>query len=268
MAATQAAVDFPESFGPEHDGRNAGRTVLGRLAAIMSAFDCSEQVLSLSDLSQRANLPKSTVHRLAEQLCGVGWVERDTGGYRIGMRLLELGGLALETNRLRDAAFPHLYALAAKTGLAVQLGILDRGEVVYLERILLGQFRLPTRLGGRKPAYCTALGKAMLAFDPAATRAAMSSEMPKRTENTITDPAALLSELEQVREHGIAFDREEAYDGLVCVAAPIRNSGRAIGAVSVTGPVARMEWNVAAESVRSTAVAIWNARFRTSRGPV
>ncbi len=135
----------------------------------MDAFDMGEQVLTLGELSQRANLPKSTVHRLVEQLRAIGWVERDhSNGYRVGMRLFELGGLAMQRNQLRDTAFPHLHALATTTGLAVQLGVLDRGEVVYLERIVLGGFTLPTRLGGRMPAYCTGLGKAMLAFDDAA----------------------------------------------------------------------------------------------------
>jgi len=250
--------------GPDHAG-DAGRTVLGRIAAIMDAFDRGQQVLTLSDLSQQAHLPKSTVHRLAEQLRSMGWLDRDHSGYRIGMRLFELGGLALQHNQLRDAAFPHLYALAAKTGLSVQLGVLDRGEVVYLERILIGGYRVPTRLGGRMPAYCTGLGKAMLAFDDAAAEGVMAADLPRRTKHTITRPGALRSNLDQVRESGIAHDRNEAYDGLGCVAAPIRNSGRAIGAVSVTGPMVRIDWDAMAESVQHTATSIWNARFGTGR---
>src|SRR6266545_3867159 len=185
---------------------DAGRTVLGRIAAIMDVFDRGETVLTLNDLSRRAGLSKSTVHRLVEQLRSLGWLERDhQNGYRIGMRLFELGGLALEHNHLRDTAFPHLYALAAKTGLAVQLGVLDRGEVVYLERVLIGGYRLPTRLGGRMPAYCTALGKAMLAFDPAATEVVLASDLPRRTAFTITVPTELRSNLEQAHASGIAF---------------------------------------------------------------
>jgi len=234
---------------------------------MMDVFDRGETVLTLNDLSRRAGLSKSTVHRLVEQLRSLGWLERDhQNGYRIGMRLFELGGLALEHNHLRDTAFPHLYALAAKTGLAVQLGVLDRGEVVYLERVLIGGYRLPTRLGGRMPAYCTALGKAMLAFDQAATDVVLASDLPKRTPFTITEPAELRSDLEQAHTSGIAFDRRESYEGLGCVAAPIRNSGRAIGAVSVTGPVTRIDWDTTAHAVKNTAVNIWNDRFGTVRG--
>jgi DNA-binding IclR family transcriptional regulator len=153
---------IPDDSG---DRRPPEHTVLGRSASIMDAFNGGQQVLSLADLNKRTRLPKSTLHRLVEQLCQVGWLERDHGGYRIGLRMFELGTLAVPGNRLHDAAFPHLQALASRTGLAAQLAILDHAEVVYLERIVVGPIRLPTRRGGRKPAYCTALGKAIAAYD-------------------------------------------------------------------------------------------------------
>ena len=108
--------------------------MLGRSAVIMDAFNGGPPVLSLSDLNRRTHLPKSTVHRLVDQLCQVGWLERDRGGYRVGMRMFELGTLAADANRMHEAAFPHLQVLAAKTGLAAQLAILDRAEVLYLEQ--------------------------------------------------------------------------------------------------------------------------------------
>jgi DNA-binding IclR family transcriptional regulator len=242
---------------PEH-------TVLGRSAAIMEAFNCAQPVLSLADLNKRTRLPKSTLHRLVDQLCQVGWLERDHGGYRVGLRMFEFGTLAVDGNRLHEAAFPHLQALASRTGLAAQLAILDHAEVVYLERIVVGPIRLPTRRGGRKPAYCTALGKAMAAYDDDAIHAVIAAPMPRKTATTITEPVALWTELKRVREAGVAFDRGEAYEELMCVAAPIRSSGRAIAAVSVTGPAGRMRWNVVTEAVRSTAAAIWNANLNLS----
>ncbi len=244
------------------DGSDGGRTVLGRIAAIMDAFDMGEPVLTLGELSQRSNLPKSTAHRLVEQLRAIGWLERDhSNNYRVGMRLFELGGLAQQRNQLRDTAFPHLHGLATRTGLAVQLGVLDRGEVVYLERIVVGDFTLPTRLGGRMPAYCTGLGKAMLAYDEVAADEVLASSLPSRTASTITEPDALRANLDEVRSLGVARDVNEAYDGLVCVAAPIRNSGRAIAAVSVTGLATSMDWGATSEAVKQTAASIWNARF-------
>jgi DNA-binding IclR family transcriptional regulator len=244
---------------PEH-------TVLGRSAAIMEAFDGAQQVLSLADLNKRTRLPKSTLHRLVDQLCQVGWLERDHGGYRVGLRMFEFGTLAVDGNRLHEAAFPHLQALASRTGLAAQLAILDHAEVVYLERIVVGPIRLPTRRGGRKPAYCTALGKAMAAYDDDAIATVMAAPMPRKTTQTITEPAALRTELRRIREAGVAYDRGEAYEELVCVAAPIRSSGQAIAAVSVTGLAGRMRWSVMTEAVRGTAAAIWNANLNL-RGP-
>jgi DNA-binding IclR family transcriptional regulator len=227
----------------------------------MAAFNGAAPVLSLADLNKRTRLPKSTLHRLVDQLCQVGWLERDHGGYRVGLRMFEIGTLAADGNQLHDAAFPHLQALATRTGLAAQLAILDRADVVYLERIVVGPVRLPTRRGGRKPAYCTALGKVLAAYDDDAAHAVISAPMPRKTATTITEPDALRAELNHVREAGVAFDRGEAYQELVCVAAPIRGSGRAIGAVSVTGPAGRMRWSVVTEAVRGTAAAIWNANL-------
>ena len=258
------AIDGDVLARESADRGDAGR-VLGRIAAILDAFDQGEQVLTLIELSHRAHLPKSTVHRLAEQLRAVGWLTRDSFGYRVGLRLGELGGLAVRRNQLRDVAFPHLCTLAGRTGLPVQLGVLDRGEVVYLERILVGDHHLPTRLGGRMPAYCTGLGKAMLAFDDSATDEVTSSALPRRTERTLTEPSRLRSNLAEARRAGVAFDRAESYDGLGCVAAPIRNSGRAIAAVSVTGPLAEMSWDLVAKAVRRTAADIWTARFGAPR---
>lgn len=252
--------------GGDYQRESPERTVLGRIATIMEAFNGGQQVLSLGELSERTQLPKSTLHRLAEQLCRVGWVKRDPGGYRLGIRLFELGCLAVEGNRLQEAAFPHLHALATKTGMSVQLGILDQAEVVYLERIVMGPLRLPTRRGGRKPAYCTGLGKAMIAFDDEAVHSVISSGMSRMTAHTITEPYALRSELNRIREIGVAFDRGEAYENLACVAAPIRGSGRAIGAVSVTGLAAQMRWDMATQAVRSAAAAIWNANCSIGLG--
>jgi DNA-binding IclR family transcriptional regulator len=244
-------------------GRDAGRrSVLGRIDTILGAFDDSDQVLTLHELTRRTALPKSTVHRMVEQLTQMGWLERDFDGYRVGMRLFEIGGLATRRRRLTESALPHLHALSVTTGMAVQLGILDGAEVVYLHRIAPGDFPLPTREGGRQPAHCTALGKAMLAFDPDARDDVLEGELPRRTRSTLCSPEALAAELDRIAEVGHAFDLEESYEGLTCVAAPLRNAGRAIAAVSVTGPIDRMDLEALAPHVRHTARAIWDDRFR------
>jgi DNA-binding IclR family transcriptional regulator len=265
VAALQPRVGPPAIRGGNVDplakeDDSPGSTVVGRLEAILASFEGSDHALALSEISHRVGLPKSTVHRLASQLCSVGWLERNSGGYRVGLKLLELGGIALQRTGLREAAFRHIYSLALKTGLAVHLAILDRGEVVYLDRIAMTRFGLPTRVGGREPAYCTALGKAMLAFEDQASQASALANMPRRTEFTITEPRAMQAALKSTRRTGVAYDREESYRGLGCVAAPIRSAGRAIGAVSVTGPIARMQANSVAHDVRNTALAVWSGQ--------
>lgn len=253
----------PDSLlSPAPDGEEGTRrSVLGRVDCIIGAFDHAERALTLHELTERTGLPKSTVHRMIDQLVTIGWIEREPSGYRIGMRLFEIGGLASRRSRLSDLAYPHLHALSVATGLAVQMAILDGVEVVYLERIPMRGFRLPTRQGGRQPAYCTALGKAMLAFDGEAAAEVLAQDLAPRTSRTLTAARDLELELERIAETGLAFDHQESYEGLACVAAPIRSSGRAIGAVSVTGPVNRIDLHGVAPLVRSTAAAIWNERF-------
>ena len=238
----------------EEDGQAS--TVVGRLEAILASFDGCDRALGLSEISHRVGLPKSTVHRLASQLCAVGWLERNSGGYRVGLKLLELGSVALQRTGLREAAYKHLHSLAVRTGLVVHLGILDHGEVVYLDRVTTTRVSLPTRVGGREPAYCTALGKVMLAFeDPASQMSALASPW-RRTEFTIVQPRAIQAALDSARQTGIAYDREEAYRGLGCVASPIRSGDRVIGAVSVTGPIARIRAHSLVHEVRNTTLAI------------
>lgn len=251
----------------EEDDGLAG-SVVGRIEAILASFDGSDHPLGLSEISHRVGLPKSTVHRLANQLCIAGLLEKKSGGYRVGLKLLEFGSIALQRTGLREAAFKHCYSLALRTGLTVNLAILDHDEVVYLDRIALTRISVPSRVGGREPAYCTALGKAMLAFEDSGDQASTLANMPRRTEFTITDPRTMQAALEKIRRTGVAFDREEAYRGLACVASPIRGEGRAIGAVSVTGPIARMKAHSVVNEVRNTALSVWSGQTTTVPAPL
>ena len=261
---TVARPHAHDAFGPgTHESGDAGRTVMGRIAAIMEAFDQGEQVLSLVELSQRAHLPKSTVHRLAEQM-------RDASAGSSGTTTATGSGCGCSSSGVsRSSATssvtrrsPTCTRSPRKTGLAVQLGVLDRGEVVYLERVVVDGFRLPTRLGGRMPAYCTGLGKSMLAFDDSAAEAVLGSELRRRTENTITEPDLLRSNLAQVRASGVAFDLNECVRGVgvrrradpQLRACDRRRLGDGTGRPASTGmPLS--------EAVQLAATNIWNARF-------
>lgn len=238
------------------------QSVLARAAAILGAFDTGEPVLPLADLSTRSGLPKSTVHRLAEQLVELGWLERSTSGYRVGLRLFEVGGLADRRTRLVERAVPHLHDLATASRCGVHLGILEDTEVVYLVKLPIRGLALPTRDGGRMPAHCTGLGKAMLAYaNEEQVERVLAAGLVRRTATTIVDEAALRAELEEVRARGIAYDREEGCTGVACVAAPIRGSGRAIGAVSVSGVSDQFDFGRAESLVRRASSRIWDDLF-------
>ncbi len=98
--------------GSEPHAADPSRSVLGRLDRVVGAFDDVDGVLTLHELTQRTELPKSTVHRMVDQLVQIGWLERDVDGYRVGMRLFEIGGLATRRRRLAESAAPHLHALS------------------------------------------------------------------------------------------------------------------------------------------------------------
>jgi DNA-binding IclR family transcriptional regulator len=244
------------------------KSVLGRAAQLIEAFDIDRPLLSLHHLSERTGLPRSTVHRLAEQLVQIGWLERASSGYRLGMRLFELAGLVAGRNRLRERSLLAMRALYEETGLSVHLAVLDQFEIVYLEKLTSPNVDIPVRLR-RMPAYCTGLGKAMMAFaGDDYVEAVIRQGLPPQTEATITDPTDLRNALRTVQDTGIAFDREEAVSGFGCVAAPIRGAGRAIAAVSATGRIESIDVERLAPLVREAATEIWSNMFSNRPRPV
>jgi DNA-binding IclR family transcriptional regulator len=240
--------------------------VLGKVSSILEAFDPDTPVLRLSDLSERTGLPRSTVHRTVEQLREIGWLERLAGGYRLGFGLFELGSLVSRRHDLREAALPFMTELYELTHEVVHLGLLECSDVVYLDKISGHRSAtVPSRVGGRFPAHCSAIGKAMLAYaDAAQVDAALERGLAPRTPRTIVNPDALRLELERIRTRGVAIDHEEAMAGITCVAAPIRGAGRAIAAVSVTGPVGRVDVERLAPIVQAMAGGVWRSLFPSS----
>ena len=192
---------------------------------------------------------------MLERLVQRRWLRRNGRDYELGMRLVELGSLAVHQDRLHRAATPLLHDLHRATGLVVHLAVLDGSDVVYLEKI--GDrmtAAIPTRVGGRQPAHCAAVGKAMLAYNEAGDVDLTS----RKTRYSIGTPAQLTAELAKVRAHGVAFDREESLPGFGCVAAPIGAPGEAVASVSVCGPMSRMMFDQRlAAPVRMTAMGIW-----------
>src|SRR5882757_2376612 len=228
--------------------------VIDRVSLILEAFDGPGR-LTLAQLVRRTGLPRSSAHRMLERLVALRWLRRSGRDYELGMRLVELGSLAVHQDRLHRAAAPLLHDLHRATGLVVHLAVLEGPDVVYLEKIGDRMVAaIPTRVGGRQPAHCAAVGKAMLA-DREPREVDLAS---RKTRYSIGTPAQLTAELAKVRAHGVAFDREESLPGFGCVAAAIGGPGEAVAAVSVCGPMSRMMFDQRmAAPVRMTAMGIW-----------
>lgn len=220
----------------QRDGSDA--TVVGRAVSLLAAFVPADNAVSLSELARRTGLPKPTAHRLAGHLIDRGMLERTDGGLRLGLALFELGQLVPRQRGLRDAARPYLEDLRQASGEAVHLAILEVPDVVYIDKLAArGGPALPSRVGGRMPAHCTAVGKVLLAHVPADLRRTVTQgPLIRRTARTIVLPGLLDKELQQVRRRGIAYEYEESAPGVICVAVPIvDHSGAVVAAVSVSG---------------------------------
>jgi IclR family transcriptional regulator, KDG regulon repressor len=201
---------------------------------------------ALPELSAAMKLHKTTTHRIAQVLESRGLLRRgpDSTRYRLGLRLYDLGCHALDNVNIRDEARPLMTRVAFEVGETVHLALLDRAEVLYIERIEAQRsLTMGSKLGARNPVYCTSLGKSILAYSPEleVDQILAVCRMEARTRNTITNVLALKRELERIRERGYAIDDEEIEDGIRCVAAPILNStGRPVAAMSISGPSSRI----------------------------
>ena len=229
--------------------------LIDRVSLVLDTFDGPGR-LTLAQVVRRTGLPRSSAHRMLDRLVQLRWLRRNGRDYELGMRLVELGSLAVHQDRLHKAAAPLLHELHRATGLVVHLAVLHGTDVVYLEKI--GDrmaAAIPTRVGGRQPVHCAAVGKAILAYGDHPENVDLAARM---TRFSITSPAQLATELAKVRAHGVAFDREESLAGFGCVAAPIGGPGEAVAAVSVCGPMNRMMFDQRlAAPLRMTAMGIW-----------
>jgi DNA-binding IclR family transcriptional regulator len=214
---------------------------------------CAEPV-TVRGIAHGTGLSKSTAHRLAIELERWGALETEPAGYRLGLQLFELGGIALRQHRLEDAARPIMESLYDQTQRLTQLGVLLGTDVMYLARVgHQGHQRVASPVAGRIPATCTALGKALLAHNVAAIEDAFRSDLVRRTRHSITQPAILRSQLSQVRRDGFAFEHEEARIGLACVASPVMIGKNAAAALSITGPSDSFDPLLSARAVRTSA---------------
>lgn len=214
---------------------------------VLRAFTAEEPALKLSEVARRAGLDNGTTFRLLETLVMLGYLDhfRESKQYRLTLKPLELGFNAIARMDLRTIAQPELRALVGTVHEAASIGILDRGEVVYIERFQEGQTRLGVdiRVGSRIPACCTAIGHSILAFLPRAeTRRILGlSRRVKVNEDTPVTLEEIEEQLEQVRMAGYAISDSTSVAGLRVLAVPILGAdGFAIAALSVATPSTRM----------------------------
>ncbi len=224
-----------------------GRTVqsLERAFAILEAIAASEQPLGVADLSRATGLHTSTTFHLIKTLIVLGYVVQDESRrYRIGPRLFMQAAGAFNEVEMVNLAMPHLRRLAEETGETTHLAVrADSGIAVIAKVDARSSIRSSERIGLVRPAYCTAIGKVLLAALPEADLAAYLKKGPFEayTPKTMTGPAALREEIRRVAAAGTALDDAEFNHELRCIAAPVRNFTRqTIAAIGISGPVWRV----------------------------
>ncbi len=219
---------------------------LERGLAILSAFTPDRPDLGISELARKLGLTRSTTHRYVATLSTLGYLQQDeaTRKYRLGARVLDLGFSVLGSLGLREIAAPHLRRLTDATGHTSNLAIRDDTDVILIDRVrgLPGRYHhleFSLHVGSRIPAYCSATGKALLAFlpRPDLERILDRTDLVQRGPRTLTDKKTLLAELEQVRRTGIATNDEELDSALRSIASPVlTRSGEVVAAVNVAIP--------------------------------
>ncbi len=216
---------------------------LERGLAILASFNADRTQIGVSELSRDLNLSRSTAHRYLATLARLDYLLQDPESkrYRLGPKVLDLGFSAINAMDLREISAPYLRELSDETQHTVNLAILVGTDVVYIERCRkarAGQLEIDLNLdvGARLPAYCTAMGKAILAFvaEPRREEIIAGIDFAPRGPNTLTDPDAFRAELARIRVSGLAVNDEELAYGLRSIAAPIHShSGEVVAALNL-----------------------------------
>jgi IclR family pca regulon transcriptional regulator len=214
-------------------------------------------LLGIAELARAVELNKSTAHRYVATLTKLGYLQQDaaTRKYRLGPRVVDLGFAAVNAMEITRIAAPHLQALSDETGHTVSMAVLDEVDIVYVQRcrsVREGRFGIDLNLhvGSRLPAYCTSMGKVLLANQrpEVLTGLLERMELTRRGPNTLTAREALAKALQRVRQTGLALNDEELAPGLRSLAAPIRDGfGEVVAAVNIA--VHLSIWNASVDSI-------------------
>jgi IclR family pca regulon transcriptional regulator len=218
---------------------------LERGLAILGCFTPTRPVLGIADIADDLGMSRSTTHRYVITLLALGYLEQGASRkYRLGLRVTDLGMSALNSTGLREHAHPYLEELRQRTSYTTSLGVLDGTDVLFVDRVR--SFRrgreetvLDLDTGSRLPAYCTSIGKLLLANLPEGEQRELLAQvkLTKRGPNTITGKRALLDELEEIQSAGFAVDDQELVAGVYAIALPVRNEARdVVAAVGLAAP--------------------------------
>lgn len=246
--------------------RDVSGSMISRVSDLLRLFQGTERSFSVSELARRSGIPKASTARIVTELIDEGFLEKDGVRIQLGLRLFELGQHANRPTDLRKFALPTMSELMKATGQTVHLAVLEGTEVVYIQ-ILRSRSTppLPSRVGGRLPAYATGVGKVLLAFaSPDIVDEVCSSSMISIGPNTITDPNQLRTQLRAIRANRIAFERQESTANVGCAAAPIINGeGVAIASLSVSVHLHQTDLSKMGPAVATAAMALSREAVRS-----
>ena len=219
--------------------KNSDGTV-GKALEVLDQVANFGRPVRFTEILEQSTHPKATLYRLIQTLTNSGMLSYDQSAqtYSLGLRLVRLAHSAWRQSSIAPIARPYLDALSEKVGETIHLAQLDRGQVLYVDkRNAVRPIEMFSQAGKIGPGYCTGVGKAIMAYLPTAEQddALQRQAYFKHTEHTLTTPDALRADFETIRAQGVAYDREEHEEGIVCIAAPIiLSTGKVIGALSIT----------------------------------
>lgn len=231
---------------PDNDTPRPGDTYVQSFArglGVIRSFDAGAPQQTLSEVAQRTGLTRAGARRILLTLASLGYVQQQGRHFSLTPRILDLGFAYLSSLPLWNLAEPVMESLVAQVKESCSAAVLDGAEIVYVLRVPTHKIMsINLGTGSRLPAFCTSMGRTLLAeLDDAALDALLARHPPaRRTARTIVEPAALKAELATVRHQGWCLVDQELEEGLVSLAAPIRDrAGRAIAALNISGQAAR-----------------------------
>lgn len=242
-----------------------GDGTVGKALDVLDMVAMAGRPVRFTELLSQSPYPKATLYRFLQTLTNQGMLayDPDRQAYALGVRLVRLAHDAWAQSSLAPIARPWIDALSGEVGETIHLAQMDQAQVLYVDkRHATRAVEMFSQAGKVGPAYCTGVGKAMLAFLPpdVQDRAISRQAFHRFTPNTICTGIALLAELQVIRKRGYAFDNEEHEPGIICIALPIlTQTGRVMGALSVTSTIARSSLDalaLLAPRISETAIAI------------